>query len=132
MLDQQYADAGFAQIAQKVGQPLFLEMPQPGCRLVQKQKDRVRAHRTGDLDRSLRSERKIASLVEDVSGETDLLDARQTVEAVRGSRVVYFTAGLPPDAVATLTLDEPGDYAYYCTLHGTTTKGMVGAIRVVG
>lgn len=27
----------------------------------------------------------------------DLLDARQTAEAVKGSRVVYFTAGLPPD-----------------------------------
>lgn len=28
------------------------------------------------------------------------------------------------------TFDEPGDYRYYCTLHGTTNKGMVGAIRV--
>ncbi|MBN8482966.1 MAG: NAD-dependent epimerase/dehydratase family protein [Xanthomonadales bacterium] len=28
----------------------------------------------------------------------DLLDARQTADAVRGSRIVYFTAGLPPDA----------------------------------
>jgi nucleoside-diphosphate-sugar epimerase len=27
----------------------------------------------------------------------NLLDARQTLEAVRGSSVVYFTAGLPPD-----------------------------------
>jgi len=27
----------------------------------------------------------------------DLLDARQTLDAVRGSGVVYFTAGLPPD-----------------------------------
>lgn len=27
----------------------------------------------------------------------DLLDARQTAEAVKGSRIVYFTAGLPPD-----------------------------------
>lgn len=27
----------------------------------------------------------------------DLLDARQALEAVKGSRVVYFTAGLPPD-----------------------------------
>lgn len=27
----------------------------------------------------------------------NLLDARQTAEAVKGSRVVYFTAGLPPD-----------------------------------
>ena len=29
------------------------------------------------------------------------------------------------------TFDEPGDYRYYCTLHGTTNKGMVGAVRVV-
>ena len=28
----------------------------------------------------------------------DLLDARQTLEAVKGSRIVYFAAGLPPDA----------------------------------
>ncbi len=27
----------------------------------------------------------------------NLLDARQTAEAVEGSRIVYFTAGLPPD-----------------------------------
>lgn len=27
----------------------------------------------------------------------DLLDARQTLDAVRGSSIVYFTAGLPPD-----------------------------------
>lgn len=25
---------------------------------------------------------------------------------------------------------EPGTYAYYCSLHGTTTKGMIGAIVV--
>lgn len=33
----------------------------------------------------------------DLLASADLLDARQTAEAVRGSRVVYFTAGLPPD-----------------------------------
>jgi plastocyanin len=27
---------------------------------------------------------------------------------------------------------EPGTYAYYCSLHGTTTKGMVGTIVVTG
>lgn len=27
---------------------------------------------------------------------------------------------------------EPGTYAYYCSLHGTTTKGMVGSIIVTG
>lgn len=38
---------------------------------------------------------------------------------------------LPPRGEQTITIDEPGDYPYYCSLHGTTTKGMVGAIRVV-
>lgn len=27
---------------------------------------------------------------------------------------------------------EPGTYRYYCTLHGTTTKGMVGTVVVTG
>lgn len=27
----------------------------------------------------------------------NLLDAKQTLDAVKGSRIVYFTAGLPPD-----------------------------------
>ncbi len=37
-----------------------------------------------------------------------------------------------PGQSKTLTFDEPGDYPYYCTLHGNKTKGMVGAIRVIG
>jgi plastocyanin len=37
-----------------------------------------------------------------------------------------------PGASKTLTFDEAGEYPYYCTLHGSKTKGMVGAIRVVG
>ena len=28
------------------------------------------------------------------------------------------------------TFDTPGDFPYYCTLHGTTSKGIVGGIRV--
>jgi plastocyanin len=34
-------------------------------------------------------------------------------------------------ATVTRTFDEVGDHPFYCSLHGTTTKGMVGAIRVV-
>lgn len=29
-----------------------------------------------------------------------------------------------------VTFDEPGLYPYYCSLHGTQTRGMVGRIRV--
>ena len=37
---------------------------------------------------------------------------------------------LEPGTSQDITFDEPGDYPYYCSLHGTKTKGMVGAIRV--
>lgn len=36
-----------------------------------------------------------------------------------------------PGDEATITFDEAGDFAYYCSLHGTRSKGMVGAVRVV-
>ena len=35
-----------------------------------------------------------------------------------------------PGAEQTITFSTPGDYPYYCSLHGTKTKGMIGAIRV--
>ena len=38
---------------------------------------------------------------------------------------------LKPGDEATLTFDEVGDHPYYCSLHGTTTRGMIGAVRVV-
>lgn len=41
------------------------------------------------------------------------------------------TEDFEPEDVGEITFDEAGDYAYYCSLHGTTTKGMVGAVRVV-
>lgn len=41
------------------------------------------------------------------------------------------TADFEPGTSYEVTFDEAGDYPYYCSLHGTTTKGMVGAIRVV-
>ncbi len=37
-----------------------------------------------------------------------------------------------PDDEVTVTFDEPGLVPYYCSLHGTTTKGMFGGLRVVG
>lgn len=39
---------------------------------------------------------------------------------------------LGPGDTAEVTFDEPGLYPYYCSLHGTTTKGMIGGIRVRG
>jgi plastocyanin len=41
-------------------------------------------------------------------------------------------ADFEPGATATVTFPDAGDYPYYCSLHGTPTKGMRGGIRVVG
>ena len=55
----------------------------------------LRRNHTNDVRLVSRNPRK----VNDSDGlvSADLLDARQTLDAVKGSRVVYFTAGLPPD-----------------------------------
>ena len=41
------------------------------------------------------------------------------------------TEDFEPEDTGEVTFDEAGDYPYYCSLHGTKTKGMVGAIKVV-
>ncbi len=35
-----------------------------------------------------------------------------------------------PGATFSHRFTEPGTYPYYCSLHGTTTKGMVGTVTV--
>lgn len=49
-----------------------------------------------------------------------------------GSMPEVPTEAFGPGAEADLTFDEAGEIAFYCSLHGTTTKGMVGGVRVVG
>lgn len=39
---------------------------------------------------------------------------------------------LEPGATAERRLTEPGEYRYYCSIHGTETAGMVGTITVTG
>lgn len=50
---------------------------------------------TTDLRLVSRNPRKVNTT--DTLVSADLIDARQTAEAVQGSDIVYFTAGLPPD-----------------------------------
>ncbi|NHN86267.1 NAD-dependent epimerase/dehydratase family protein [Acetobacter musti] len=51
---------------------------------------------TGDLRLVSRNPRRVNE--HDSLVAADLLDAGQTTEAVKGSQIVYFTAGLPPDS----------------------------------
>ncbi len=55
----------------------------------------LRRNHTGDLRLVSRNPRKVNEA--DLTASVDLLDAGQTAKAVEGSRIVYFTAGLPPD-----------------------------------
>ena len=37
-----------------------------------------------------------------------------------------------PGYTGQVTFNKPGVYGYYCSLHGTPTKGMYGVVKVVG
>jgi plastocyanin len=52
------------------------------------------------------------------------------IEPVEGDNWGIAPDGFGPDATYAHTFDEPGRYAYYCTLHGTPTRGMRGAVIV--
>lgn len=52
--------------------------------------------------------------------------------AVDGAFATIEADDLNPGDSQDLTFADPGDYPYYCSLHGTTTKGMVGVVRVIG
>lgn len=41
------------------------------------------------------------------------------------------TEAFKPKATYTAVATTPGTYTYYCTIHGTETKGMTGTVQVV-
>jgi plastocyanin len=49
---------------------------------------------------------------------------------VRGSAWGTDKAGFAPGDTYATTFDRPGVYHYYCSIHGTTTTGMVGTVVV--
>lgn len=48
----------------------------------------------------------------------------------KGSFEQIATDDLQPDEQDQVVFDEPGMYPYYCSLHGTPSKGMVGRVQV--
>ena len=66
-----------------------------------------------------------------ITFHNDGRNPHNVVPVVEGEVPEIPTEAFDPGDEAAITFDEVGDVAYYCTLHGTTTKGMVGAVRVV-
>lgn len=53
------------------------------------------------------------------------------IPANDGAFTPALQADFQPKTDVKITFAKPGDYPYYCSLHGTTTVGMIGGIRVV-
>lgn len=66
-----------------------------------------------------------------ITFRNDGRNEHNVVPVLKGGTPDISTADFQPGTETTITFDKPGDYAYYCSLHGTKTKGMTGAIRVV-
>ena len=41
------------------------------------------------------------------------------------------TSAFGPKATYEYVADKPGTYPYFCSIHGTSTKGMIGTVQVV-
>ena len=92
------------------------------------------------------------------SGKAVTIDARdnvfvtQFIEVKKGTKITWENTGrnrhnvlpddegdfsdIPVDQLdsgmeASRTFEETGEFGYYCSLHGSKTKGMFGAIKVV-
>ena len=53
------------------------------------------------------------------------------VKSTEGTDIAVETSAFHPGASATVTFSTPGTYHYYCSIHGTADKGMVGTVQVV-
>lgn len=78
----------------------------------------------------------VAPYVEVKVGETISFDnvgrnQHNVLPVVEGSFNPIEADAFEPGTARDVTFDEVGTFPYYCSLHGTTTKGMVGAVRVV-
>lgn len=83
------------------------------------------------IDNSFRPEYVEISAGTTVTFENRGRNPHNVLPADEGAFAAIEAGDFGPGDSGTITFDEPGDYAYYCSLHGTPTAGMIGGIRVV-
>jgi plastocyanin len=67
-----------------------------------------------------------------VTWDNEGRNAHNVVPVDKGSFTGVGTSDFGPGQVYTTSFDTPGDYPYYCSIHGTKNmNGMSGVIRVV-
>lgn len=70
----------------------------------------------------------VITFTNDGRNDHDVLPAALP-DGARGFRVE--ASRFRPTDRFTVTLDRPGTYRYYCSIHGTARRGMIGAVIVV-
>ncbi|MEZ5170864.1 MAG: plastocyanin/azurin family copper-binding protein [Acidimicrobiia bacterium] len=66
----------------------------------------------------------------DGRNDHNILDASDAYSDATATPFEVEAVAFTPGDEYSATLDEPGTYAYYCSLHGTPTGGMIGTIVV--
>ena len=82
------------------------------------------------VDNTFKAEYVEVSAGTAVTFRNDGRNDHNVIPVVAGQFAAIEADRFEPGTEQTVTFTDPGDYPYYCSLHGTTTKGMVGAIRV--
>lgn len=83
------------------------------------------------LDNTFKAEYVEVSPGTPITFRNDGRNVHNVIPASEGEFVPVEADDFEPGAESTITFEQPGDYAYYCSLHGTVDKGMTGAVRVV-
>jgi plastocyanin len=65
-----------------------------------------------------------------VTFRNDGRNEHNVIPTISGGFAAIQADQFKPGTEQPVTFATPGDYPYYCSLHGTKTKGMIGAIRV--
>ncbi len=82
------------------------------------------------VDNSFKPEYVQISAGTAVTFRNDGRNDHNVIASEDGGFATIDAADFAPGTEKAITFAEPGDYPYYCSLHGTKTKGMIGAIRV--
>ncbi len=81
------------------------------------------------LDNSFRPERIEIAAGDEVRWENRGLNDHDLL-SVQGDQWGVEVEGFGPGAVYAHVFDQPGDYRYFCSIHGTESFGMTGTITV--
>ena len=86
------------------------------------------------IDNSFKTEFTEVRAGSKITFRNDGRNDHNVIPVVEGQFDPVETERFGPGAETTITFEDPGDYVYYCSLHGSVAnglKGMTGVIRVV-